>query len=105
MDHYTYRVTWSPEDQCHVALCDEFPSMSWLAETPEAAFEGIRRLVTEGVQDMREGSEIPPTPMPHSRITDRLLITVSPEVHKRLVMTAAEQGRSLDDVMSNLLNG
>jgi hypothetical protein len=32
LDHYTYRVTWSPEDNEHVGQCVEFPSLSWLAE-------------------------------------------------------------------------
>ena len=31
LDHYTYRVTWSPEDGEYVALCTEFPLLSWLA--------------------------------------------------------------------------
>jgi hypothetical protein len=26
-DHYAYRVVWSEEDQEHVALCSEFPSL------------------------------------------------------------------------------
>ncbi len=26
-DHFTYRVTWSPEDGEHVGLCAEFPSL------------------------------------------------------------------------------
>ena len=36
-DHYTYRVTWSADDNEYVGLCAEFPSLSWLAETPELA--------------------------------------------------------------------
>ena len=39
-DHYTYRVTWSPEDRENVGLCVEFPSLSWLASTPDDAFRG-----------------------------------------------------------------
>lgn len=104
MDRYTYRVTWSPEDQCHVALCDELPSLSWLASTPEEAFNGIRRLVAECIQDMAEGGEVPPSPLPHSRTTYRMSIAVSPSVHRRLALTAAEEGRPLDDVVSGLLN-
>ena len=38
--HYTYRVTWSPEDGEHVGLCAEFASLCWLAKTPEAALKG-----------------------------------------------------------------
>ncbi|NBP40303.1 MAG: toxin-antitoxin system HicB family antitoxin, partial [Betaproteobacteria bacterium] len=26
INHYTYRVTWSSEDNEHVGLCAEFPS-------------------------------------------------------------------------------
>ena len=33
-DHYTYRITWSPEDEEHLGRCAEFPSLSWLAPTP-----------------------------------------------------------------------
>ena len=62
-DHYTYRVTWSPDDSEHVGLCLEFPSLSWLASTPEEAFTGIRRLVAEVVLDIRGSGESPPVPL------------------------------------------
>ncbi len=42
-DRYTYRITWSEEDQEYVGLCVEFPSLSWLDKKPEAALAGIRR--------------------------------------------------------------
>jgi hypothetical protein len=45
INHYTYRVTWSAEDNEHVGLCAEFPSLSWLAPTPDKALSGIRRVV------------------------------------------------------------
>ena len=44
-DRYTYRVTWSEEDSEYIGLCAEFPSLSWLASTPEAALRGIRQVV------------------------------------------------------------
>ena len=46
------RVTWSAEDNEHVGLCTEFPSLSWLAATPEKALFGIRRVVGEVVAEM-----------------------------------------------------
>jgi hypothetical protein len=48
-DHYTYRVTWSDAYNEHVGLCAEFPSLSWLAVSPEAALKGIRRVVADVV--------------------------------------------------------
>jgi len=46
-DRYTYRVTWSEDDNEYVGLCTEFPSLSWLALTPEAALKGARKLVAD----------------------------------------------------------
>lgn len=58
-DHYTYRVTWSEEDQEYVALCLEFPSLSFLAETQAAALKGIVSLIKDTVIDMEENNETP----------------------------------------------
>lgn len=44
-DGYTYSVKWSAEDGEQVGLCAEFPSLSWLANTPEEALAGIRQVV------------------------------------------------------------
>ena len=51
-DRYTYRVMWSDEDKAYVGLCAEFPSLSWLAESPEKALQGIRQVVADVVTDM-----------------------------------------------------
>jgi predicted RNase H-like HicB family nuclease len=53
IDRYTYRVTWSEEDSEYVGLCAEFPSLSWLEATPEAALTGIRSLVGKSVADLK----------------------------------------------------
>lgn len=42
---YTYSAQWSQEDGMHVGLVAEFPSLSWLAETPEEALAGVQRIV------------------------------------------------------------
>ena len=64
-DHYTYWVTWSPEDGEHVGLCSEFPLLSWLASTSNEALAGIRRLVNDVVVDMEETGERPPASLAH----------------------------------------
>ncbi len=62
-DHYTYRVIWSVEDNEHVGLCAEFPSLSCLAPTPNEAFSGIRQLVAGVVADMQANNEPAPEPV------------------------------------------
>ena len=61
-DHCTYRTTWSSEDGEYVGLCAEFPSLSWLAATPEGALAGIRKVVAEAVCDMEANGEKVPEP-------------------------------------------
>lgn len=49
---YTYQVKWSAEDQEYIGLCAEFPSLSWLADSREAAHKGITKVVEEVVSDL-----------------------------------------------------
>lgn len=100
VDHYTYRVTWSPEDGEHVGLCVEFPSLSWLARTPEAALKGIRKVVMDVVADMRAGGESIPAPLAEKHYSGEFRVRIPPEVHRALAMQAAEQGVSLNRLAS-----
>ena len=59
-DDYTYRVTWSTEDEEHLGICAEFPSLSWLAPTSDEALTGIQEMVVGCVEEMRAHGEEPP---------------------------------------------
>lgn len=100
VDHYTYRVTWSPEDMEHVGLCVEFPSLSWLAKEPEAALRGIRTLVAEAVADLEASGEPVPMPLAEKRYSGEFRVRMPPEVHRTLALQAAEQGISLNRLAS-----
>ena len=95
-DHYTYRVTWSEDDQEYVGLCAEFPSLSWLATTPENALRGIRTAVSEVVSDMVKSHEAIPDPLSLRKYSGRFVVRVPPEVHRELALEAAESGVSIN---------
>ncbi len=103
-DRYTYRVTWSEEDAEHVGLCAEFPSLSWLASSPEAALRGIRRVVAKVVKDIRANGEPVPEPLALRRFSGKFVVRVPPEVHRRLAVEAAEAGVSLNRLASAKLS-
>jgi predicted HicB family RNase H-like nuclease len=103
-DRYTYRVTWSEEDQEYVGLCAEFPSLSWLAKTPEVALKGIRKVVADVVMDMRERSEKIPQPIASKRYSGKFVVRVPPDVHRNLAIKAAESGVSLNRLASSKLS-
>jgi predicted HicB family RNase H-like nuclease len=103
-DRYTYRVTWSEDDNEYVGLCAEFPSLSWLASTPEAALKGIRKVVEDVVKDMRGDGEEVPEPIASRRYSGKFMIRVPPEVHRNLAIKAAEAGVSLNRLASSKLS-
>jgi predicted HicB family RNase H-like nuclease len=98
--HYTYRVTWSPEDQEHLALCTEFPSLSWLAKTPEAALKGIQKVVADVVADMQASGEPVPEALAEKNYSGEFRVRIPPMVHRQLALAAAEQGVSLNRLAS-----
>ena len=103
-DHYTYRVTWSEEDKEYVGLCIEFPSLSWLSESPESALNGIREVVGEVVLDMQETGEEIPLPLANKNYSGKFMVRVPPEIHRTLAIQAAEAGVSLNRMASAKLS-
>lgn len=48
-DDFDFRTEWSAEDGQHIGLCAQFPSLSWLADTPDEALAGIRKVVADAL--------------------------------------------------------
>lgn len=103
IDRYTYRVTWSEEDKEYVGLCAEFPGLSWLETTPETALSGIRSLVRKVVVDLKRNEEAVPKPLSTRSFSGKFMVRVPPDVHRSLVIQAAESGVSLNRLVSSKL--
>jgi predicted HicB family RNase H-like nuclease len=95
-DRYTYRISWSEDDQEYAGLCIEFPSLSWLAKSPDEALQGIRKIVEDAVIDMQNNGETPPPPISGRSFSGKFMVRVPPDVHRALALKAAEQGVSLN---------
>lgn len=103
-DHFTYRVTWSVDDDEYVGLCVEFPGLSWLAETPEKALKGIRKLVDDVARDMFNNGEIVPEAIASKQYSGKFLLRIPPDIHRDLAIKAAESGISLNRLASAKLS-
>lgn len=102
-DHYTYRVTWSEEDQEYVGLCAEFPSLSWLDQSYEDALKGIRQLVADVVTDLKGNGEIVPEPLATKKFSGKFQVRVTTDTHRALAIKAAEKNVSLNRLVSESL--
>jgi predicted HicB family RNase H-like nuclease len=99
-DKYTYRVTWSDEDQEFVGLCTEFPSLSWLASTRDEALHGVEKLVRDVVADMNARGEVVPVPLAAQGFSGTFKVRIPAALHRRLVMEAADSSVSLNRLVS-----
>jgi predicted HicB family RNase H-like nuclease len=102
-DHYTYRVTWSEEDGEYIGLCAEFPSLSWLDQSPEDALKGIRQVVADVVQDLAANGENVPKPLASKKFSGKFQVRVTADTHRALAIKAAERNVSLNRLVSESL--
>ncbi len=102
-NHYSYRVTWSAEDEEYVATCIEFPSLSWLAPTQDEALRGMTELVHSVIADLEMNNEPIPTPISRREFSGKFNVRIPPTLHRELAETAAEQGVSLNRLVSDRL--
>ena len=100
IEHYTYRVSWSDEDQEFVATCAEFPSLSHLAGSQAETLEGIGGLIGDVVADMRGADEDIPEPLAKRRFSGEFVTRIPSEMHRLLAIEAAEAGVSLNRLVS-----
>lgn len=99
-EHYTYRVSYSPEDREFVGLCTELSGLSWLARTPEAALRGIRNAARQAVEILVADGEGVPEPLSAKTYSGIFKVRIPPEVHRQLALDAAEQGVSMNRLVS-----
>lgn len=94
--HYTYRITWSSGDDEFVATCAEFPLLSWLAPDPDEALQQLRAVVSDAVADMESEGEPVPQPYSERNYSGRVLVRMSSDLHRKLVIEANEKNVSLN---------
>ena len=66
---------------------------------------GIRQIVADTVTDMQSNGEPIPEPLAEKHYSGEFRVRIPPEVHRALAMQAAEQGISLNRLVSAKLAG
>ncbi|PWU51659.1 toxin-antitoxin system HicB family antitoxin [Micromonospora sp. S4605] len=96
VSHYTYRVTWSAQDDEFLATCAEFPSLSWLALSQIEALQGLQDMLREVIADMEEQGEQVPQPFAERSYSGKFNLRIGESLHRELAIQAAEDGMSLN---------
>lgn len=101
---YAYRVQWSEEDEQYVGTVLEFPSMSWLDDTPVEALNGIQRTVSEAIQLLEKDGKEVPKPFSERIYSGRFTVRIPPATHRRLALEAQEQHVSFNRLVADKLS-
>ena len=81
----------------------ELPALSWLAAERAEAFAGSQRLTADVVTDMLADGEPPPEAIADRTYSGKFVVRVPPELHRQLVIEAADQHVSLNRLISSRL--
>lgn len=104
LNHYSYRVAWSPDDGEYVATALEWGvALSWLDEDPTAALAGLRDLIQESIEDLTADGKPVPAPLADRDYSGRLLLRLPKPLHRNLALHAAEENVSLNSLAVRLL--
>lgn len=97
-EFYTYGVV--SNESAYVGRCVEFPELRYVAASPSEALEGITQLV----ENQLLMTDDPPEPLSRKKFSGKIAVRVTPDLHRRLVLQAAERGVSLNSLINSKLS-
>jgi HicB-like protein involved in pilus formation len=106
VNHYTYRVGWSPHHGEYSGSCVEMPFLRREAPTAQEATAAIEAAVDEHVAAMQGcGGDTPPMPIADRSYSGTIVVRTSSELHRRLALEAAEERVSMNQWVVQKLSG
>ena len=100
IDKYTYRTQWSKADELFLCRCLEFSSIVTHGDSPEKAIAECKKAVRLACQILLKSKKELPHPFGEQHFSGKFQVRVSEDVHRELVTQAAEQGVSLNHLIS-----
>jgi predicted HicB family RNase H-like nuclease len=100
IDKYTYRTQWSEEDEVFLCRCLEFNSIVTHGDSTEQAIKECKKAVRLACDVLRESRKDLPLPFGVQHFSGKFQVRITEDVHRELVTEAAEQGVSLNHLVS-----
>lgn len=100
---YIYSVVWSEEDDAFIGRVLEFPSLAAHGSTQAKALSEIRSVVQHAFEDLQDSGEEVPEPLNKRRYSGKLNVRLPKYLHRQLAIEAAEEGVSLNQLISTKL--
>jgi len=102
-DHYIKLVEWSEEDHCYVGSSPGFIGPCCHGSDETQVYRELCEIVAEWVE-IHQTEAIPlPAPLTNRTFSGKFVLRVGQDLHKALTIKAAQSGRSLNNLCTDLL--
>lgn len=102
-DHYLKVVEWSEEDRCYIGTAPGLMLGGVHGRNQEQVFQDLCEAVDEVLMLMKkEGKALPP-PTANKKYSGKISLRINPELHKNLMIKAAQKGESLNRLIAHEL--
>ena len=105
VNHYTYRVAWSPHHREYSGSCVEMPFLRREAPTAQEATAAIEAAVDDHVAALQGCGDTPPMPIADRSYSGTIVVRTSSELHRRLALEAAEERVSMNQWVAKPVSG
>jgi len=103
IDKYEFHLHYSEEDAAFISSVAEFPYLSADGTTPEQAYAAIRSVVEEAVGILAEEGREAPIPLSEREFKGNISLRLSPETHRMATMRSRQEGCSLNQFLTSLI--
>ena len=103
IDKYEFHIHYSEEDAAFLGSVAEFPYLSADGATPEQAYAEIRSVVEEAVDILAEEGKEAPLPLSEREFKGNISLRLSPETHRMATMRSRQEGCSLNQFLTSLI--
>ena len=103
IEKYEYHIFYSEEDASYIGTVAEFPYLNACESTPEEAYVQIKNVVKDAMEVLQEEAREIPIPFIEREYKGNISLRLSPETHRMAAQRAREEGYSLNQFLTSLI--
>jgi predicted RNase H-like HicB family nuclease len=100
MNKYSFKLSWSDEDEAYVATCPEFPGLSAFGETAAEALKEAKVALELLIEAYQESGKPLPEPKAVREYSGQFRVRIPKTLHQQLVEQAEDEGVSLNALVT-----
>lgn len=103
IEKYEFHIRYSEEDVAYIGTVAEFPYLSADGSTPGEAYTEIKSVVEDAVEVLSDEGEDVPVPLSEREYKGNISLRLSPETHRMATIRAHQEGCSLNQFLTSLI--